>query len=246
MQDTGSVIDTEDTDTTGNDVPSYPFRDVLKACMSLDESGCPVDLNEGAQVEQCVAEANAQIASMIEQVLSAAQEATGDPYITLEDIANGRVPATVTASYDYGTSGLNGQQVQSEYSWLAISFGDNREEHEDDLWDPYETTSMTTLRCTAYNIAPLYDTETIGDFYVQSFIKPQNEVQSSASMSIVDFSVDGESTGLEIYGTQYDIGDTSLYTQPSFCELGEASEKITDAALTLTGESGHETTIFYQ
>lgn len=231
LDDTGYIDDTEapeDTghedpiDEEGDDIPDYPFSNVIDACTGLDVSGCPVELSSGTQVAECVEKVNHEVSWLISEIEYAAKDASGDSSITIEDIRNGEVPATVTAEYHVDEN--------YEHGWLLISFGDNVEMHERDLWMPYETTSVRTVRCYAQN--DVLEDGSVKEHLIQNFVKPANENTSSASLSIADY--EDYSNAVSVYGDSYDISDSSLYVEPAYYELQDEIDNVLNAAHDLT------------
>ncbi len=242
--DTGWEDPIDETgDPSGDDMPDYPFSSVIDACTGLDESGCPVDLTTGAQVEECVANANYQMVSILSQITDLAREVAGDETLTYEDVRAGAVPATLTAAYKMHEAGFNGDDVMSEYAWMILSFGYNGEAHEQDLSIPYDKTSVTTVRCFAQNYAPLDDVENMQGHTVSNFVKEADTGTTLAGLSISDYA--DYSNSISVYDKSYDNLDSSLYTEPGYYELADETDAVLNAAYTITSGGLWDGTYYY-
>jgi len=252
--DTGEPEDTDDTGTpdTGEEetpeeeeIPAYPFREVIDACLGLDEDDCLISLEEGGVAYGCEVSALEERALLEEGLIESARDAAGDETLTLEDIKDGAAPAVVRATYALHISGLNGEDTWAEYATIQIHFGTDETVY-DDIFTPYDGLAVDTVRCVgdrrSYEIDQDPSTVSFEPLDVYNAFWPANEGPNGA-LNIRDFRVSGYNDTLKVFGHDYDTTDSNWVVSPSESALDDESEAVINAAYTLTGDPGASTSV---
>ncbi len=249
IEDTSSedtaTKDSEDTgDTEETKKPTVTLKTALNACLQLDSSACQWNASEGGPDSACVSDAEARKAALEARVVAEAQEVSGDNTLTLEEIKDGAVPATVYAYYALDESRLSGTPVWANYAYIDVAFGDTRTEMLNRDF-PFESPGVDSLRCNAYSYSYEVDEDPSA---VSSWTPIENAsywseadgtTPEDSQMNIIDFRNYGSgSTVVEINGAQLDSSDSNLNFTTTGYALEDANEDVLSTAQLYTGVTG--------
>lgn len=244
-EDTGLEDTAETEDTAPQTVPTVSFKTAIQSCLQLDTDMCEWNVSEGGPDSACVSDAAARNAALKAKVLAKAQEVSGNSALTLTDVENGVVPATVYAYYALDMSRLNGEEAWANYAYINIAFGHVASTFQNmDL--PFDSVDEDTLRCmaTAYSLETDLEVnevtwenlETSSHWEEAGGNKPEE-----STLNIIDFRVFGSGSEIiEINGLQLNATDSNLNFISTENALDDASEDVLTTAQNYTGVVGED------
>lgn len=247
-EDTGDTADTSDLPDSGSEsVPPTSFKSAIQACLTLDTSMCQWNQEERGVDADCVAKAEARKANLEAKILEKAQEVSGDSTLTMTDVENGNVPATVYASYALHQANLSSKPAWSNYAYINIAFGHVAEKFE--LMEfPFDPIDEDTLRCMASAYSREVDLEanevTWQNMETKNYwLLADGSNLADTRLNVLDFRVFGTGENvIEINENQYDTEDENFDFTSTEDALADSNEQILTAAQTQTGIVGEGNT----
>lgn len=245
-EDTATPETDTDTTTETEEIPSTPFKTAIETCLQLNEASCQWNSTEGTQDTACVADARAKKATLEAKILAKAQEVSGNPSLTMTDVENGAVPATVNAYYSLGESNLSGEPAWLEHAYLNIAFGHVASEFAA-IDFPFEAIPSDTLRCMASSYSAEIDLPYTDAYWRNletnnKWMQADGTVPEESFLNIMDFSVFGTgSQTMEINDNQYEQSDPNYNFTTTGYALEDSKAAIFSAAQTYTGLTGQGT-----